>query len=72
MFRDLRDLSGEGVLMALGDVRLDARDVAGARRARTDALRGLDDPDVPLAAQAGEKLARLDTGKEQRGAASVI
>ncbi|MET7434034.1 BTAD domain-containing putative transcriptional regulator [Streptomyces flaveolus] len=47
-------------------------DVAGARRARTDALRGLDDPDVPLAAQAGEKLARLDTGKEQRGAASVI
>ncbi|WP_258055617.1 tetratricopeptide repeat protein [Streptomyces sp. Ru62] len=113
MFRDLRDLNGEGLtltvmgqvfrhrrdyarsasyyergielmrlagsrvnvaeeLMALGDVRLDARDVAGARRAWTDALRSLDDPELPLAAQARGKLALLDTVKEQRGAASVI
>ncbi|MGW4597827.1 AfsR/SARP family transcriptional regulator [Streptomyces sp. NPDC004457] len=39
-------------LMALGDVRLDAQDVAGARRAWADALRSLDDPDLPPAAQA--------------------
>ncbi|MEW2516453.1 BTAD domain-containing putative transcriptional regulator [Streptomyces sp. NPDC046870] len=113
MFRDLRDLNGEGLtltiigqvfrrrrdyarsasyyergielmrlagnrgnvveeLMALGDVRLDARDVAGARRAWTDALRSLDDPELPLAARAREKLALLDTVEEQREAASVI
>ncbi|MEU1167402.1 hypothetical protein ABZ372_46915, partial [Streptomyces sp. NPDC005921] len=59
-------------LMALGDVRLDARDVAGARRAWTEALRSLDDPDLPLAVRAREKLAASDTAKERRRAASVI
>ncbi|MFF3909680.1 BTAD domain-containing putative transcriptional regulator [Streptomyces sp. NPDC001848] len=113
MFRELRDLNGEGVtltvigqvfdqwrdyarsvsyyergierlrlagsranvaeeLMALGDVRLDARDVAGARQAWTEALGSLDDPDLPLVVQAREKLAQLDTAKEERRAASVI
>ncbi|WP_046733280.1 AfsR/SARP family transcriptional regulator [Streptomyces humi] len=58
-------------LMALGEVRLDARDVPGARRAWTDALRSLEDPDLPLALRVRRKLTRLDAATEQRPAASV-
>ncbi|MEV5958646.1 BTAD domain-containing putative transcriptional regulator [Streptomyces sp. NPDC051987] len=59
-------------LTALGGVRLDARNVAGARRAWAEALRTLDDPDLPPAVQAGEKLAESDTAKQERRTASVI
>ncbi|MEV5177600.1 tetratricopeptide repeat protein [Streptomyces flaveolus] len=59
-------------LTSLGDVRLDARDVAGARRAWTDALGSLDDPDLPLAAQARQRPARLETVGQCGAAASVI
>ncbi|MEU5312230.1 BTAD domain-containing putative transcriptional regulator [Streptomyces sp. NPDC021562] len=59
-------------LTALRDVRLDSRDVAGAQRAWTEALRTLDDPDLPPAVQAREKLAESDTAKQERRTASVI
>lgn len=46
-------------LMVLGDVRLDNNDVAGARRAWTDALRSVNDPELPLAVQLEERLTKL-------------
>lgn len=54
-------------LVALGDVRLDMRDVAGARRSWTEALRNVDDPDLPLAALATERLAGLEAQTVSRG-----